>query len=226
MLARLLEKIVVKNYLYPIITTGDKFSDQFAFRPRGSTTGALTCLMHKITGMLESCRFIRCLLIDFSKCFDTVDRSILLTKLTKFNIHPFIIRWISSLLSDRSQAVCVNGQLSDYSSINLGVIQGSGIGPSLFTILASDLHPIHTSNALVKFADDMTLASPEGSDIDIKEEFENIKLWAENNNLHINMLKTKEMVFVRPSPYPPLIPSPLAQIERIAAGKLLGVIFQ
>jgi len=48
--------------------------DQFGFRPTGSTTCALTNLIqHVIISMPEKCKFVRCLMIDFSRALDTVD---------------------------------------------------------------------------------------------------------------------------------------------------------
>ena len=47
--------------------------------------------------------------------------------------------WILSFLSDRSQRVKWCDQLSTSRPINLGIIQGSGIGPMLYVILAADL---------------------------------------------------------------------------------------
>ena len=48
----------------------DVFRQQFGFRPTGSTTCALTCLLHHVTRMLERCSYVRCIMIDFSKAFD------------------------------------------------------------------------------------------------------------------------------------------------------------
>ena len=50
-LSRLLEKIVVRNYIYPILThpaTHHLFLDLFAFRPTGSTTSAIVHLTHRL----------------------------------------------------------------------------------------------------------------------------------------------------------------------------------
>jgi hypothetical protein len=73
-LSRVLEKFIVKKYLLPVIPAS-AIADQFAFRPTGSTTAALVYLTHHVTKMLETNRYVRCLLIDFSKAFDTVDHA-------------------------------------------------------------------------------------------------------------------------------------------------------
>jgi hypothetical protein len=94
--------------------------------------------------------------------------------------------------------------------VNLGVVQGSAVGPSLFTVMVSDLKPLSGNNDLVKFADDLTLIVPEYSDTDLATEFNAVKLWAEANKLVINV-KTKELVFHRPKPMRPIIPPPFGR---------------
>ena len=44
---RILEKVVVRSFLYPVLIHKDTqhlFMDQFAFRPTGSTTAAIICI--------------------------------------------------------------------------------------------------------------------------------------------------------------------------------------
>ena len=72
--------------------------------------------------------------------------------------------------------------------------------------MKSDLKPIFTYNNLFKYADDTTLLVPEHSDVDIDTEFGNIQVWALDNKLCINTIKTKEIVlhhcllYTSPSP--------------------------
>ena len=55
---------------------------------------------------LESA-YVRCLMVDFTKAFDTVDHVILLSKLAQLNLPAFVIKlinWICSFLTGlRSQ---------------------------------------------------------------------------------------------------------------------------
>ena len=81
--------------------TTAKLNDQFGFKPTGSTTAALVDITNTISIMLETNKYVRCLLIDFSKAFDSVDHLIILNKLKAFNIADNIIRWVASFLTDR-----------------------------------------------------------------------------------------------------------------------------
>jgi hypothetical protein len=221
-LSRVLEGIVVKKYLQPSLDI-NLIRDQFAYKTTGSTTCALVDLLHCVTRSLETCKYVRCLLVDFAKAFDTVDRSLLLDKLTKLDIPININKWVAKFLSNRFQMVACNGVRSSILPVNQGVVQGSALGPTLFTIMISDLKPVSNHNELVKFADDLTLLVPETSDTDVVDEFNSIQNWANMNKLTINFSKTKEIVFHRPKPGKLIFPPPLQGIERVLIAKLLGV---
>ena len=62
-------------------------------------------------------------------------------------------------------------------------MQGSGIGPTLFTICIIDLQPLGATNHICKYADDSSLLVAEKCDIDISEELENVHKWADENKL-------------------------------------------
>jgi len=108
-------------------------------------------------------------------------------------------------------------------SINRGIIQGSGIGPTLHIGMKSDLKIICTDNVLIKYADDVDLLVPENSKVDITDEFEHIKKWANTNSMVINLAKTKEIVFHRPNPRNFVKPAAMDTIEQLTVAKILGV---
>jgi len=94
-LSRIAEKIMVRNWLLHFIRA-HTLLDQFAFKPTGSTTAVLVHFTRHIIRLLEYNQYVRCLMIDFSKAFDTVDHVILLSKLVKFDLPGFVINWICS----------------------------------------------------------------------------------------------------------------------------------
>jgi len=59
-------------------------------------------------------------------------------------------------------------------SFNLGFVQGSGLGPTLFLVLAQDLNTLSRNTELIKFADDSTLSVPENTDVSVATEFRHI----------------------------------------------------
>jgi hypothetical protein len=165
-------------------------------------------------------------MIDFSKAFDTVDHVILLNKLTKFSPPAFVVNWICSYLTNRGQQCKFNGSVSDILKICLSIVQGSGIGPTLYLIMKSDLHTVSAINDIFKYADDTTLLVPENTDVQLEQEFQHVLSWAANNHLIINPQKTKELVFRRPRVQYFHLPNAVDNIEQVNSAKLLGVLFQ
>jgi len=53
------------------------FSDQYVFRPSGSTTAALAALLHTVCDLLGTSKFVHVIALDFSKAFDSVRHSTL-----------------------------------------------------------------------------------------------------------------------------------------------------
>ena len=77
--------------------------------------------------------------LDQEKAFDRVDRSFLMNTLQRFGFGPFFRRWISSLYSQASMRVIVNGFLTDSIPINRGVRQGDSLSPLLYILCAETL---------------------------------------------------------------------------------------
>ena len=57
--------------------------------------------MHHVTRLLETNDYVRCLLVDFSTALDTVSHVLLIRKLQKLDIPPFVINSIINFLTDR-----------------------------------------------------------------------------------------------------------------------------
>ena len=60
-------------------------------------------------------------------------------------------------LEDHTHCTKFRNFTSGMRSINASVIQGSAIGPVMFAVVAADLAPLKSFNALFKYADDMYL---------------------------------------------------------------------
>ena len=72
-----------------------------------------------------------------------------------------VLEWFKSYLSSRSQAVFINGVLSEHEQIKCGVSQGSILaGPLLFLIYINDLSSIIDFATTRMYADDTNLIPP------------------------------------------------------------------
>jgi len=84
----------------------------------------------------------------------------------------------------------------------------------LYVDMAKDLKALSKFNRLLKYADDTTLLVPSNSDVDLEDEFENVKQWAKDNRMILNFLKTIDIVFRPPNPKLFDYPNPLPEIEQ------------
>ena len=192
-MSRLLEKAIVKDYIYPALVHPDcthLFHDQFAFRPTGSTTAALVSLIHKISSLLVEYPYVHVIALDFSKAFDTVRHSTLLAKCGRTCYWGCCVQPAHEFSWHCTK---FTGCISCLRRINASIVQGSGIGPVTYVICASDLCPLHKSNSFDKYADDSYLIVPSVNSSTIAEELEHIAKWAHDNNLKLNRSKTKEI---------------------------------
>ena len=224
-LSRILEKLVVRQYIYPVLTEQNiNISDQFAFRPTGSTTAALINLLHEASLLLQDYPYVHLISLDFSKAFDTVRHHTLVMKLADLPLPECIHNWFVEWLTNRKHCTKFQDKVSPMIVINASVIQGSGLGPVAFIIDASDLHASHAGNKFCKYADDMYILVPSCNSHTIPFEMEHIQDWADANNLKLNVAKSTEMILRRPGARAQeLPPNPLPGIQRVETLKILGV---
>ena len=169
-LSRIVERLVLKDHIMPYVPCEQLFN-QYGFKRTGSTTAALIDVTHTVVTMLETSSYVRYLLIDFLKAFDSGNHIKLVNKLKQHGLNHSIITWIVSFLTDRSQYTKVGGNISRLQFINRFIVQGSGIGPCLFIIMILNLKARAATNHMAKYADDAMLLVPELTSLCIDEEF-------------------------------------------------------
>ena len=86
--------------------------------------------------------------------------------------------------------------MAPFLPVNRGVPQGTVLGPVFLTIMVNDISPISQNTLMTKYADGITCSTPVGPNVNdnASEEVENIKLWAEENLMKLNLSKTEELV--------------------------------
>ena len=223
-LSRLTERIVVRYYLTPVLNHLPPpldLSNQFAYRPSGSTTAALITILQSVTDLLTVHPHVYLISFDYSKAFDSLSHSSLSDKLSKADIPDNIYNWIIDYLSERTHSTSLSGNSSQPIGINASIVQGSVLGPTLFNINSADLSPLSPSNRYFKYADDAYLLVPSSNSASIPMEILHHQTWASSCNLKLNPTKTSEIVFKRPrSPNPPPNPG----INRVSSLLILGVL--
>jgi len=112
-LSRILERRVVRDYIYPALEHPPNqldLSDQFAFRPQSSTTAALI-ILQTITSMLSTDKYVIVYLLDFSKAFDSVMHSTLFSNYAQHDLPDFIYNWVEAFFHNRSRCTKIGEQV-------------------------------------------------------------------------------------------------------------------
>ena len=138
-------------------------NSQFGFRKKSSTDKATYTLMNDILSALNNKRFVGGIFFDLEKAFDCVNNDILLAKLEYYGIRGVMYYLIKSYLENRHQRVKFNNKLSKWDKINIGVPQGSILGPLFFLIYINDLPSVipyivsNKNSSIILFADDTSV---------------------------------------------------------------------
>ena len=204
---------------------------QYGFRKDRCTQEACIGLLSTLNNAYTHKSYAVCLFIDFKKAFDTVNHTILLKKMERYGIRGQILQLFKSYLSNRIQRVVVNNAISDPLPISSGVPQGSKLGPILFNIYVNDISQLPFMNTCTfQFADD-TAFSSNSNDLDNLIETFNSNMqifnaWCNANKLHLNLNKTKAMLFTPRylTGPPPNIIINGTTIEFVCEYKYLGLI--
>ena len=153
-LSKVLEKVVLHQLCGHLLANNLSETFQSAYRAHHSTEPALLDVMNRLLGSADEGRVSILTLLDLSAACDTLDHSILLTRLHDlFGISGKAFEWFSSYLSDRFQPVIFNSRVSSQKKLHYEVPQGFVFGPIPFTLytLLSDI--ISQSRCSHRFAD-------------------------------------------------------------------------
>ena len=193
------------NRLVSFFEKFELFSDkQFGFLKNRSTQDAIFNFTESIYDSIDSLNHNISILVDLKAAFDTVNHSILLKKLERYGVRGHCLQWFNSYLTDRKFHVRVGSSLSDEQTLNIGIPQGSILGPILFIIYNNDLPRISSRLTTTLFADD-TNFSLTHKDYDsmvglMNTELSKIHDWTVANRLTINNTKTELLLFSNRNP--------------------------
>ena len=195
-ISKVLERLVYNNIIHFLDGTFSKF--QFGFLPGRSSLQQLLIFINEILNAKQTNNGMDVLYLDISKAFDSVAHHILLTKLHKCGISGKLLKWLHAYLTDRSQCVCINNQLSDLLPVTSGVPQGSILGPLLFAIYINDLPACIGSSRPLLFADDTKCFKTISrcSDISsLQQDLNQLSIWSTTNCLLFNESKSTHLHF-------------------------------
>ena len=192
--SKILER-VIHNQLTIHLLVNELLSDsQSGFRAGHSTQDVLLHVTEKWRQDIDEGRYVGAGFLDLKKAFDCVNHKILLEKALYYGIRGIEMKWLTSYLSERSQQVCLNGNLSESGDVTIGVPQGSILGPLLFVLYTNDMPRAILHSCINMYADDTEIhyANKELSLVEkrLQEDLYALESWMSSNRLKFNVKKS------------------------------------
>ena len=127
-----------------------------------------------------------------------MDHAILCHKLEHYGLQLNELLWFKSYLFNRKQYCRVEGFDSNIGNIDVGVPQGSCLGPLLFLIYINDLPQVVKASTVSMYADVTSLAlkSQDISQLNetINDDLRRLDSWMQGNKLSLNVSKTQSIL--------------------------------
>jgi exonuclease III len=186
-IGKVVETITARRLAAAAEAAGVLPDTQMGNRTNRSTEHVLDLITSQVNTVWESKRHVASLLsLDIAGAFDTVNHTRLLQVVRQRGAPLWLLRWLSSFLSDRTTSLLFDGKESEPFSITRGVPQGSPLSPILFLFYNSELLEACTSrtNCLspTGFADDANIltygTSTEGNCQRLQAAFVRCQAWA------------------------------------------------
>ena len=194
-----------------------------------STSHYLVSLLDYIYTNLEKRKTsVAATFIDFSKAFDLVDHTTVIKKAAALGLRECLVAWLADFLTDRHQAVRMQGATSTSLPLTCGVPQGTKIGPLCFLVLINDA--LSDTTPRWKYVDDSTVATDINNSSPnyqtLQDSLSNLLTWTNTNHVTLNSRKTVVMHFdLATTPtQPPALTIGDHILEVVKSAKILGVI--
>ena len=197
-LSKVLERVLHNQIQLHLIKYDLLCPHQSGFHTGYSTQDVLLHITDKWLKAIDEGKYTGTVFLDLAKAFDTVDHSILCTKLTYYGFRGPSYDLLCNYLAERQQRVSFNGDLSNWGAISIGVPQGSILGPLLFALYINDLPSVVNHCMLHLFADDAELHCSH-SDLDVVEtclqsDLDSVASWLLSSHLCLNVVKSNGML--------------------------------
>lgn len=204
-------KIFEYAYLDRLTIFLNKFNilsnNQHGFRSGRSTITATHSFYNEIIQCIDAGECPVGVFCDLSRAFDCVNHDILLNKLYEYGIRGHPLNWLLCFLKFRKQFVSIQFTSHDSKKrinsescvVEMGVPQGSVLGPVLFILYINSLESVLDSAFFTMYADDLSLIISNNLSLklnsNINNILENVCSWFHQNYLYFNADKTQIIRF-------------------------------
>ena len=197
--SKIFEKIVYNRMLNFIEKHEILSKSQFGFRKNVSTETALANFIDYVHKGLTAKHNVGAIFMDLSRAFDVMDHNILEIKLKHYGFRGTFLKFLMSFVRNRKYFVNINGMNSHTRTVNIGVPQGSTLGPLLFLLYINDMKNCSSILQFTQFADDTTSTYSCKNLLDLQQTLEReilkVTHWLAANKLILNLTKTHCMLF-------------------------------
>lgn len=227
-LSKIFEELLLRQ-LYEYLESLNFFvGNQFGFLKNSCCQSAALQLIDYIKSNCNN-KFVAATFIDLKKAFDTVDVKRLVRKFKRLGLSTNACKLMKSYLENRHTATSIGDNVSNFKRVNIGVAQGSKLGPVHFIIYINDLLQEKFIGQLLLYADDAVLVYASDTPIDLQAAMQHdanlLNEWLGRNVLSLNKSKTCYMLFGRARNITDLtICFDGSSIDRVTRFKYLGLI--
>ncbi|UYV71775.1 hypothetical protein LAZ67_9000338 [Cordylochernes scorpioides] len=197
-IGKVYERIVLRRLQSYMDSINFIIPQQFGFRKGHSTTHQLITVIDYIQIRKSHKEAVGAVFLDFTKAFDRVWHDGLIAKITKNQFPRDFIKFLKNYLQDRTFSIKQGNYITTAKPTQIGVPQGSILGPYLFNIYINDFPP-HPKCQIKLFADDVAILSNSKSIGIITTQLQNyinsITKWCNDWKLDINPKKSQAIIF-------------------------------